>query len=451
MPRKNDIVTLEITDMTHEGSGVGHLDGMAVFVPGAVTGDLLSVQLVKICNSHCFGRLLQIVTPSPDRIEPDCPVSRRCGGCAFRHITYESELRFKQSSVEQNMRRIGKIELCSEPIIPSPDVDGYRNKAQYPVRMQRGELCAGFFAPRSHEVIDCHDCKLQPPVFRELLETVLTFVRDFEISVYDERTHVGLLRHVYLRRGTNSGEIMVCLVLNGTVLPHSDELTVRLCATDKSVVSVLINENASNTNVILGESSRVLFGKPAISDTLCGVSFELSPHAFYQVNSRCAQLLYELAADYAALSETDTLLDLYCGVGTIGLSLASRCKSVIGVEIVPEAVENAKANAAKNGILNARFICADAAQAAARLEAENVRPDVIILDPPRRGCDATLLESAAGMSPRKIVMISCNSATMARDCAMLGTLGYSVSRFRPVDMFPRTGHVECVTELLQTR
>ncbi|MEM1486194.1 23S rRNA (uracil(1939)-C(5))-methyltransferase RlmD [Oscillospiraceae bacterium PP1C4] len=444
MPRKNEIITLEITDITHEGSGVGHLDGMAVFVPESAVGDQLSVRLVKVNKTHCFGKIEQIITPSPDRIKSDCTVSKRCGGCVFRHVTYDAELRYKQQFVQSNLRRIGKFELELEPIVPSPQQDGYRNKAQYPVRIQKNGLCAGFFAPRTHEVIDCHDCKLQPASFQNILETALDFVREYNISIYDETTGNGLLRHVYLRQGQRSGELMVCLVVNGSSIPHTKKLVESLLCRHAEIVSILLNENTRNTNVILGSKTHVLYGKPFISDTLCDVKFDISPLAFYQVNSLGAEQLYSIAADYAALTGNETVIDLYCGAGTIGLSLAHRCKEVIGVEIIPQAIENAKENASKNDIKNARFFCSDATEASARMAREGTCPDVVILDPPRKGCELSVLESVVKMNPQRIVMISCNSATLARDCAALAERGYTPQRCRAVDMFPRTAHVETI-------
>ncbi|MCI8650461.1 MAG: 23S rRNA (uracil(1939)-C(5))-methyltransferase RlmD [Anaerotruncus sp.] len=448
MPQKNEIAQIRIEDMTQEGSGVGHLqDGMAVFVPHCAVGDLLEVRLIKINKTHCFGRIEQVLQPSADRISPDCPVSRRCGGCVFRHVSYPAELGYKQRFVQENLRRIGHLALQTEPILPSPLVDGYRNKAQYPIRMQQGRLTAGFFAPRTHEVIDCVSCRLQPKAFAQILQEILDFVQEQAISVYDEASQTGLLRHVYLRCGQHSGEIMVCLVLNGKTLPKQELLVQRLLQREPQIVSILLNINEQNTNVILGAQMQRLYGKPFLTDRLCGVEFCLSPHAFYQVNHPAAELLYGLAADYARLDQTQTVLDLYCGAGTIGLSMAHRCKQVIGVEIVAQAVENAIENARQNQIENARFLCADAAQAAAQLAAEGVRPQVVILDPPRKGCAAALLETVAQMAPQRVVYISCNSATLARDCAIFAGLGYQLGRCRPVDLFPRTAHVEAVALL----
>lgn len=443
MVKKNETVALEITDMSHEGSGVARHEGMAVFVPETAVGDQITARVVKVNKTYCYGRVEEISVPSPDRIEPDCPVSRRCGGCVFRHVSYDAELRYKQRFVQQNLARIGGLTLECEPILPSPMTEGYRNKAQYPIRLQKGKLCAGFFAPRSHEVVDCHFCRLQPQIFGELLERVLAFCEEMKIPAYDEGTGKGVLRHVYLRQGAHSGEIMVCLVCNEEFV-HGEQLAQMLRETVPETVSVLLNINRQNTNVILGPETRVLSGKAAITDEMCGMRFSLSPYAFYQVNTLAAERLYGLAAEYAGLTGKETLLDLYCGAGTIGLSMAAHAKEVIGVEIVEQAVQNAAANAAANKISNARFFCGDAGEAASRLATEGARPHVVILDPPRKGCDEKTLCTVAKMNPARIVYISCNSATLARDCAYLEKLKYSAVRCRPVDLFPRTAHVECV-------
>lgn len=444
MLQKNQIIPLEITDMTHEGSGIGHYKGMAVFVPNSAVGDCLETRILKVNKTHCFGLIEKIITPSPDRILPACPVSRQCGGCVFQHLSYEAELRYKQRFVEQNLRRIGGISLPGEPIEASVQPEYYRNKAQYPIREQNGKLCTGFFAPRSHRVINCEDCRLQPPVFSKLVKIIRQFCEQNHISAYDEKTKTGLLRHIYLRRGAHSQEIMVCLVCNGDSFPQTDSLIQKLQKSVSNLSSVLLNINQENTNVILGQHTKVLFGKPTIQDTMCGLHFDLSPHAFYQVNTISAERLYKIAAQYADLTGEETILDLYCGVGTIGLSMAALAKNIIGVEIVPQAVKNASANAAVNQIKNARFLCGDAGEAAIQLANEKIYPHVVILDPPRKGCDSVTLETVAKMCPERIVYISCNSATLARDCAILLTLGYVTVQYRPVDLFPRTQHVETV-------
>lgn len=445
MPLKNECYPLEITAMTHEGAGVGRLpEGMAVFVPAAAVGDLALVRLVKVLKNHCYGKIEQLLCPSPDRIAPDCPVSRRCGGCVFRHVSYSAEQRYKQGFVEDNLRRIGGIQLAVEPLEPSPQVDGYRNKAQYPVQQRDGRLVAGFYAPRTHQVVDCRDCRLQPPLFGEVLRGTLALLQAFQVPAYDEQAHTGLLRHIYLRQGTRTGQVMLCLVVNGSGLPRERELVARLREQFPQLASIQLNQNEQNTNVILGPRTRVLWGSDAVADRLCGLEVFLSPEAFYQVNTPAAERLYGIAAEYAGLTGQEILLDLYCGAGTIGLSMADRCRQVIGVEIVPQAVENAWENARRNGVENARFLCGDAAQAALQLEEEGITPDVVVLDPPRKGCDSALLHTVVRMSPRRVVYISCNSATLARDLACLAQLGYQTRRCRPVDLFPRTAHVEAV-------
>ena len=452
MPQKNDLAVLEITGVTHEGCGVGRLqDGMAVFVPGAAENDRLQVRLVKLQKNYCYGKIEQILAPSPDRITPDCPVSTRCGGCVFRHISYEAELRHKQAFVQENLRRIGGFSLCCEPILPSPQENGYRNKAQYPVQQGKNGLIAGFYAQRTHEVVDARDCRLQPAGFSKVLEAVLAYMQENHLPAYDEKTGRGLVRHLYLRQGARSGELMVCLVVNGKSLPAENRLIERLLGTKLPIVSVVLNENRQNTNVILGNKTRLLYGKETIADDFCDMRFSLSAQAFYQVNSPAAEQLYALAADYAGLTGQELLLDLYCGAGTIGLSMAAKAREVIGVEVVPQAVENARENARQNGIKNARFLCADAAKAAASLEQEGAHPDVVVLDPPRKGCDPETLEAVARMNPQRVVYISCNSATLARDCALLCERGYRLERCRPVDLFPRTVHVETVCLLSKLR
>ncbi|WP_343256554.1 23S rRNA (uracil(1939)-C(5))-methyltransferase RlmD, partial [Ligaoa zhengdingensis] len=351
--------------------------------------------------------------------------------------------------VEQHLKRIGGIDAPVLPIIGSPRQDGYRNKAQYPVRMEDGELRLGMFGKRSHRVIPCTDCRLQPSEFESILKTIRDFCLEWKISIYNEEKYSGLLRHVYLRSAQATGEIMVCLVINGVSLPHSGELVDRLRTVCPSVASIVLNRNREKTNVILGQHCQTLWGKDTIADILCGVRVNLSPLSFYQVNREGAEQLYRVAEEFAGLTGRELLLDLYCGAGTIGLSMAHRVRELIGVEIIPQAVENARRNAQENGITNARFLCDDAKGAAASLQREGLTPDVVVLDPPRKGCVPEVLEAVSGMNPDRIVMVSCNSATLARDLAALRTLGYHTVKAQPVDMFPRTTHVECVA--LMTR
>lgn len=453
MLKKNQIEEAEITAMSSDGNGIAKIDGMVVFVPYTAVGDKLKIRIVKVQKNYSFGIIEEILEPSPDRVDDHCPVYKKCGGCAFRHISYEAELRHKAEFVQSNLRRLGGLDPVMLPITPSPLVQGYRNKAQYPIREYDGKIEAGFFAKRSHRVISCASCDLQPAFFEQILEYTKQFLEEYHISAYDEQTGKGKVRHLYIRCGEVSGEVMVCLVVNSERLPHAAEYVEGLLKVCPQVVSVVLNINREQNNVILGQKCITLYGKDTIEDTLCDVRFELSPLSFYQVNRQAAEKLYRLAAEMAQFEGNELLIDLYCGAGTIGLSMASNVRELIGVEIVPDAVENAKENAKRCGVENARFICADAKEAAAQLAAENLHPDVIVVDPPRKGCDLEVLQAIAAMAPKRLVMISCNSASLARDCKELEALGYHLEKAAPVDLFPRTTHVEtvCLLSKLNTK
>ena len=447
--QKNQLLTLRIERLSNDGSGVAHSsEGEAVFVPGTAPGDEAQVRIVKDCGRYAFGILDKLLTPSPDRIPVDCAVAGPCGGCSLRHLDYAAELRAKQESVADAFRRIGGLDVPVLDALPSPEVDRYRNKVQFPVgRDKDGAPCIGFYAGRTHRIVPCPDCKLQPGVLNDIGNTLCAFFAAHGIQPYDEERGKGLVRHIFLRRGAHSGQIMVCLVCTRPKLPHSDELVALLREKFRDIATILINVNAKKTNVILGEGSVTLYGPGCIEDTLCGVPVRLGPLSFYQVNTLAAERLYGVAAEYAQLEPDDVLLDLYCGMGTIGLSMAGHCRELIGVEIIPEAIDSAKANAARMGdavAAKSRFFCADAGEAAARLAAEGLRPDVIMLDPPRKGCDETTLSAVVQMSPRRVVYVSCNPSTAARDAAWLGRHGYRAEKVQPVDLFPRTKHVEAV-------
>lgn len=446
---KNDIITLEITALTNEGSGVGHYKedssdgrGMAVFVPLTAVGDVISCRVVKVLRSYAYGRVEGILTASPDRAEDGCPVYAKCGGCCFRHISYEAELRAKQGFVQDAFTRLGGLSPEFLPIQGSQSPEGYRNKLQMPVSKQDGRTVCGFYSERSHRVIPVDKCSLQPELFAEITRFVTEQADRLRISVYNEEKHEGVLRHIYLRRGHYSGEVCLCLVARRKV-PEFERLAKAAAERFPEITGVVLNINRDRTNVILGEDEQVLFGRAEIKDTMCGVNVEISPKSFYQVNTPAAEALYRQAAEFAR-PEGKLLLDLYCGAGTIGLSMAGKARRLIGAEIVPQAVENARENADRNSVKNAEFICADAGQAAQQLERSGERPDVIILDPPRKGCSEDTLTACAGMQPERIVMISCNAATAARDCKRLAELGYTAAMVRPFDLFPRTSHVECV-------
>ena len=450
--QKNQILTLRIERLSSDGSGVAHsADGEAVFVPGTAPGDEARVRIVKDCGRYAFGILDELLTPSPDRVPVDCPVAGPCGGCSLRHLDYAAELRAKQESVLDAFRRIGGLEVPVLNILPSPDVDRYRNKVQFPVGVDKnGAPCIGFFAGRTHRIVPCPDCKLQPSVLNEIGNALCAFFARQGIRPYDEQSGKGLVRHIFLRRGAHSGQIMVCLVCTRAKLPHAEQLCTALREQFPAISTILLNVNAQNTNVILGSENHILYGPGYIEDTLCGVPVRLGPLSFYQVNTLAAERLYGVAAQYAQLTPDDTLLDLYCGMGTIGLSMAEQCRELIGVEIVPEAIESAKANAARMGkavAAKSRFFCADAGQAATQLAAEGLHPDIVMLDPPRKGCDEATLSAVVRMAPRRVVYVSCNPATAARDAAWLEQNGYHAEKVQPVDLFPRTKHCETVVLL----
>ncbi len=441
--KKNDIVTLEITALTSEGSGVARLDGMVIFTPFTAVGDVIEARIVKCLKSYCYAKIEQIVTPSPDRIENACPVFGKCGGCVFRHINYEAELRAKDDIVRSAFERIGGLSPEFLPIVGSESAEHYRNKLQMPLtKLSNGTPVCGFFSERSHRVIPIKDCLLQPVIFSEITRFVLERVKALKISVYNEEKHEGVLRHIFLRKGFYSSEICAVLVARRKV-PEFDRLARDLREKFSEITGVVLNINAEKTNVILGEREILLSGRAEISDTMCGVPVEISPKSFYQVNTPAAENLYRQAAEFTQPSGK-LLLDLYCGAGTIGLSMAKDARKIVGAEIVPEAVENARRNADRFGADNAEFICADAGQAAGQLAERGLKPDVILLDPPRKGCGEETLTACVSTTPERIVMISCNPATAAKDCRFLSENGYALQTVRAFDLFPRTKHTECV-------
>ncbi|QAT48825.1 23S rRNA (uracil(1939)-C(5))-methyltransferase RlmD [Caproiciproducens sp. NJN-50] len=441
---KNQIIELAITGYTSEGNGVGRYRGIAVFVPQAAAGDLLSVKIVKTAKNYAFGRVEKILSPSKDRIPSDCPQFSRCGGCAFRHISYEAECKAKQQRVQDAVERIAGFHFAVlQPIICADRPDRYRNKAQLPVGGgPGGEINLGFYASRSHRIIDCGECLLQPEVFAAAEDAFREWERQTREDVYDEKTGRGHLRHLFLRLAEATGEVMACVVVNGNGVHREPELVELLKKKVPGLKSVVVNNNRERTNVILGPKCRTVWGQDTITDELCGLRFRISPLSFYQVNRRQAERLYGLAAKYAGLSGGETVLDLYCGTGTIGLSMAKNAGKVVGVEIVPQAVEDAKRNAAENGIDNAEFVCMDAAKAADMLKNRGEKPDVVILDPPRKGCDEALIGCVAQMAPQRVVYVSCDPETLARDLKRFALLGYKTMQVTPVDLFPRTANCE---------
>ncbi|MDR1565587.1 MAG: 23S rRNA (uracil(1939)-C(5))-methyltransferase RlmD [Oscillospiraceae bacterium] len=448
MLKKNEIITLKIDSLTSEASGVGRHEGMAVFVHNAAPQELVEAKIIKTSKNYAIGKIEQVLEPSPHRIQPDCPLFGRCGGCDYRHISYSAELEAKEQRCRDALIRIGGITAEVLPIIAATEELRYRNKAQFPISARpEGGISMGFYARYSHRVIPCEDCLLQPKEFAAIAQAFKAWAEAASISAYDEATGRGVLRHLYLRKGTATGEVMACIVINAKNLPQSESLVEALRSSCHDIKSIQININRESGNVVLGNECRTLWGAGHINDVLCGVKLKLSPLSFYQVNRAQAERLYKTAQAFAGLTGAEVLLDLYCGIGSIGLSMAAQAKALIGVEIIPQAVENARENARTNGILNAEFICADAAQAAVQLKNRGITPDVIIADPPRKGCSAELLQTMAEMQPKRIVYVSCEPSTLARDLKLLSELGYAAQKIQPVDMFPRTKHVECVALL----
>ena len=446
--RKNDRLELEITGLTAEGAGVGRPQegGLAVFVAGTIPGERVLAHVIKTAKNYAIAKTVEILWPSPDRIQPDCPCFSQCGGCVYRHMTYERELMAKEQKVQDALCRIGGYEgFAVAPIVGANSPDRYRNKAQFPIGQNKeGEMVLGFYGFHSHRVVPCEDCLLQPESFARAAAAFREWAAHCGESVYDEATHTGKLRHFYLRQSSN-GAVMACLVVNGKGVRREEELVQALRSRVPELKSLFINVNREDTNVVLGKENRLVWGEECLTDTLCGLEFTISPLSFFQVNHDQTQRLYGLAAEFAGLTGEETLLDLYCGAGTIGLSMAHQAKRLIGVEIVEPAVEDARRNAARNHIENCEFLCMDAPKAAALLEERGLRPDVVIVDPPRKGCGPGLQETIARMAPQRVVYVSCDPATLARDVKLFRELGYELQKAVPVDMFPRTSHVEtCV-------
>lgn len=448
-PEKNMVCRLEITDLNNLGYGVGRYGGQVVFVAGAIDGDVVDAQIILVKSGYAVARVVELLAPSPHRREPLC-AAKGCGGCAYlcTDATHEKEL--KENSVRAAFRKQGLSDIEILSLQETGVRTGYRNKAQYPVAQTKNGVAIGFYAPRSHRVVPAEDCPLQDPAFPPILKELHRLIDLYKIQAYDEKTRKGLLRHIYLRRGKVSGEILLTLVINGKKLPHSRDIVSSLRKNFPAIVGILLNINEEDTNVICGETYIPLWGKESLTDTLCGVELEIAPAAFYQVNHDATELLYARAREAAALKGDELLLDLFCGIGSIGLSMSDGVREVIGIEVVPEAVECAKKNAAKNGITNAAFYCGDATDtekllaSAEKERGEKIRPDVVLLDPPRRGCEPELLSFLGRLAPARIVYVSCNPETLARDVALLMKEGYTPGAVTPVNLFPVTGHVESV-------
>lgn len=452
---KNELVELEITDLGTDGQGIGKVDGFALFVKDTVPGDYVEAKVIKLKKNYGYARVERVITPSPFRVEPVCQYAKSCGGCQLQQIDYKKQLEFKHNKVRNNLIRIGGVDeqyldSIMEPILGAVDIYGYRNKAQFPFGKDKdGNTVCGFYAGRTHSIIANTDCQLGVAENKDILEKILEFMKAENIAPYDETTGHGLVRHVLIRKGYHTDEIMVCLVINGDKLPTSEKL-VNVLTTDKNVVSISISINKKNTNVIMGDNFKTIYGKDTIDDTLLGLKFSISPLSFYQVNPVQVERLYTTALDYADLKGDEEVWDICCGIGTITLYAAKRMSEaggkngkVHGLEIVPQAIENAKENAVNNNITNVDFVCAPAEEYLPA-NADKIRADVIIMDPPRKGMEEESLKVVADANPEKIVYVSCDSATLARDVKYLEEQGYKLIKVRACDMFPQTVHVETV-------
>ena len=440
---KGSVYTAVIDGYSSEGLGIARVNGAVVFVPHAVRGEEIDLRITKVMKTSCAGEIVKIHNPSPERMEPECPYAGKCGGCAYRHLTYPEELWAKRQRVQDALTRIGGLDLTVEEILGAKNPEHYRNKSQYPVGAD-GSI--GFFQARTHKVVPIRRCLIQTEAADRTAQAVGEWMRRYKISAYDETTGKGLVRHVCVRVN-RKGESLCCVVVNGNKVPREPELAAYVTAAVPHTVGVLLNSNTRRGNVVLGDKYRTLFGRNYLMDTLCGLEFKLSMPSFYQVNRDQAEVLYGKALEFAGLTGNETVLDLYCGIGTITLCLAKAAKRVIGAEIVPPAIRDAKENALRNHIENAEFFCGDAADIAAKLESDGLRPDVVTVDPPRKGLAPAVIASVAAMGPEKVVYVSCDPATLGRDVKIFREFGYEAKRAAAVDMFPGTAHVETVVLL----
>ncbi|MFS0637944.1 23S rRNA (uracil(1939)-C(5))-methyltransferase RlmD [Mesobacillus foraminis] len=447
--QKNDYIDAEFTDLTHDGAGVAKVEGYPIFVPGGLPGEKAKIKVIKVNKGYGFGRLVEILERSHFRVEVSEENAHKYGGCQLQHISYEGQLEYKRSQVEQVLTRIGKLDNVKvHPVLGMEHPWHYRNKAQVPVGEKDGKLVAGFFKPRSHEIVDTDESLIQLPEVNEAIQAVKEICSELGIKAYDEQTHKGDLRHIMARYGKQTGELMVVLITRTAELPQKNQLIEKMTARLPKLNSIVHNINSKRTNVILGDKINILWGNEVIYDYIGNVKFAISALSFYQVNPDQTKVLYDKALEYAGLGGGETVIDAYCGIGTISLFLAQKAGKVYGVEIVPEAIEDAKRNAALNEITNAEFAVGEAEAVIPKWYEDGVRADVLVVDPPRKGCDEELLKTIIEMKPKKVVYVSCNPATLARDLRILEDGGYRTLEVQPVDMFPQTTHVECVSQLI---
>lgn len=446
MVKKDGIYEIEMTGMNHDGQGVGRVDNFTVFVNGAIIGEKVRVKIVNLKKTYAVGELHAILQPSPDRVDILCPVGERCGGCSLQHMSYKAQLDFKTNMVKESIKRIGKLEdVLIHHTIGMENALNYRNKAQYPVGAgPEGKALLGFYERYSHKIVDCTSCMIQDETSTLIKNIVRAFIHENNISLYDESTGKGLIRHLMTRTGFKTGEIMVVLVLNGKDLPHKQKLVDNLTTRVPGIKSIVLNVNEKNTNIILGSMNIKIYGEGHVTDYIGKYRFSISPLSFFQVNPAQTEVLYNKAIEYAALSGKETVFDLYCGIGTISLFLSEKAKKVYGIEVVEEAIKDAKVNAEINGVKNIEFITGEAEKVVPEVYKQGIKADVVVVDPPRKGCDEALLKTLVSMQPERIVYVSCKPSTLARDLAYLSERGYKAVEIQPVDMFPYTVHVECV-------
>ena len=441
---KNKIYRAEIVGYSGDGASIARIRDMVVFVPGGAVGDQCDIRIVKVAKNYAFGKIERIIISSKHRIEPECPYAIKCGGCCYWHLEYEEELRAKSKKVQDALQRIGGVKMQPEAVCGADNIYHYRNKAQYPVGRNDDGIVTGFYRARSHDIIPMEHCLIQTELSDALAACVRNWMEEYHVAPYNETTHNGLIRHVYVRTGFATGQVLLCLITKSAKIPAAGALIAAARKTVPGLCGIVLNVNKKPGNAILGDKYITLWGNGTVEDILCGNRFQISPAAFYQVNRAQAERLYEATLEYAALDQTKTALDLYCGAGTITLALARDAKAVIGAEIIPQAVENARENARLNYIDNVEFICADAGQAATTLAEKGTHPYVIVVDPPRKGIDQATINAIGQMAPQRVVYVSCDPATLARDVKLLWEKGYEVKRYKVYDLFPRTAHVETV-------
>ncbi|MGK4044867.1 23S rRNA (uracil(1939)-C(5))-methyltransferase RlmD [Heyndrickxia oleronia] len=448
--QKNDYIDVTFVDLTHDGHGVAKVDGYPIFVPNGLPGEKAKIKVIKVNKGYGFGRLIELYETSPDRVKPDCPIYKECGGCQLQHLSYSGQLKAKHKQVKDVLQRIGKIEnVTVHPVLGMEDPWRYRNKAQVPVGDREGGLIAGFYQHRSHDIIDMEACLIQQEKNDTVIQTVKEICGKHGVRAYNEATHKGTLRHIMARYGMKTGEVMVVLITRTADLPNKKAIIDEITTQIPGVKSIVQNINTKRTNVIFGPETNVLWGEEVIYDYIGNIKFAISARSFYQVNPEQTKVLYDQALKYAGLTGQETVIDAYCGIGTISLFLTEKAKKVYGVEIVPEAIEDAKRNAALNGITNVEFAVGEAERVIPKWYSEGITADVLVVDPPRKGCDETLLQTIIDMKPKKVVYVSCNPATLARDLRILEDGGYQTVEVQPVDMFPQTTHVECCSLLVR--